>query len=570
MSERERAKGGMPQGQPHSVAPDGLLDPMTMGGFIAEATNRHQDRDAFRYNGETMTYGELGERIYEFARGLAAVGVTKGTRVGILLGNRPEWIVATFGAALLGAIAVPMSTFATADERQHMLRHADVTILVTQESLLSRNFVDELTRMYPDLECARPGAFYDTRVPHLRRVFCLGRRNATGAVETWDDLVERGRQIPDGLVEAMAANVSPADDALIQYTSGSTALPKAVLHYQRTPPVKFREYVETYGIQPTDRVLAPQQFFWAFAQVPGAALAGGACFVCMERFDGQTALELIEKYRITVVQPAGYQTTVLSELAAEGNYDLSSLRVVVRPGFTPTAELRERAEFACGYGLTENFTAVTTLPYNAPLELRQTTNGLPPESVTVEIVDPVTGVSLPPGQDGEIAIKGRTVMRGYYKMEPERCFDERGFYRTKDMGLIDADGYLHYIGRASTMIKTSGANVSPTEVQDALMSSGLVAIAAVVGVAHPVAGEAVVALVAPKQDARPSEEELKAHVKTRIAAYKVPRRILFLREDEMPTTGTGKIDFGNSRELAAKRLVQANDDPKWADFLREA
>lgn len=556
-------------GRTPSIAPDGELDPLTMGGYLAELTNRHHDEEVFLDDGVSWTYGEFGLRVHEIARGLVGVGVTKGTRVGILMGNRPEWVAATFGAALVGAIAVPMSTFATVAEREHMMRHSDVAILLTQATLLNRDFVSELTSTYLGLAEGAPGPFFDERLPNLRRIFCLGLEAAHGAIEPWQALLSAGSVVPSGVVRAMAANVSPVDDGLIQYTSGSTSLPKAVLHYQRSVPIKLREYAEAFGLRPGDRVLAPQQYFWAFAQVPGAALAGGASIVCMERFDGPTALDWIEKYRITVVQPAGYQVPVLAELAAVGAHDLSSLRFVAKAGFTPTRELEEKQWFVSGYGLTENLTAVATHRYDDPIEVRRASNGQPHDSVTVEIIDPVTGEPLPTGQEGEIAIKGLTLMRGYYKMAPEECFDERGFYRTKDMGFLDEAGYLHYVGRASTMIKTSGANVSPTEVQEALYSSGLVAVSAVVGLPHPIAGEAVVALVALKDGIEATEAQLRAHVKSTISSYKVPRRFVIVGESEIPTTGSGKIDFGNSRRAVSRLLIETSEDAAWVALLKE-
>ena len=562
----------MSKGQTHAAGMgedelDPALDLLTMGGFITEITRRHAERYAFFYNGELLTYKELGDLVHLFARGLAAIGVTKGTRVGVLMSNRPEFVVAIFGATLIGAIAVPMSTFATPEERDYMLRHSDVAILITQKMLLKRNFVEELSSLHPLLASAKPGNLYDAAVPNLRRIFCLGLSRRSGAFETWDDLLIKGHAIPERLVNAMAANVVPTDDAMIQYTSGSTAFPKAVVHYHRSPCLQFPKAAEKVRMKSTDRVLAPYQFFWAFAQVPGAALASGACFFCMERFDPVLALDWIDRHHITVLWPTADQVSVLNEYAASKKHELSSVRLISKRGFAKTVGLRN--QFFSSYGCIENCTSATALPVDAPLNLRLTTDGLPYETTEFEIVDPESGLPLPYGQIGEVAIKGPTVMRGYYKVERERCFDDRGFYRTKDLGFMDSDGYFHFTGRLSTMIKTSGANVSPIEVEKALLASGQVAKAIVLGVPHPQAGEAVVAVVVPKPDASIQEDALKAYVKAHIAAFKVPRRILFVEESDISPTGTEKVNLDKTRELAIHRLAAFGEDPTWTALLIE-
>jgi acyl-CoA synthetase (AMP-forming)/AMP-acid ligase II len=226
----------------------------------------------------------------------------------------------------------------------------------------------------------------------------------------------------------------------------------------------------------------------------------------------------------------------------------------------PIAKLAgiEKDEYGTGasYGLSETFTIASGIPADSPAELRRATHGRPWPGNAFRIVDPLTGEPLPPGQEGEIALKGATTMRGYYKVAPERSFDADGFFHTQDGGSLDAQGYLHWSGRLSNLIKTGGANVSPVEIEEALAKHPAVKVGVAVGVEHPTLGEAIVLCAVPTEGSALDEAEIRAFLRERLSAYKVPRRVLAFRADELSYTGNQKVQVQPLREKALARLAE--------------
>jgi fatty-acyl-CoA synthase len=307
-------------------------DDLTHGRFIAQVAERYPGNEALVFGDRRLTYEQLHAEVRAFGKGLLALGVTKGSKVAVMLANRPEFVVAAYGATLIGAVAVPVSTLAAADERDYILGHCDASLLVTQASLVDRRFVDELIADHPDIGDAEPGRIAVARFPHLRRIVCVGPVPGHRSVEGWEDVVAAGTRVDDAVLDAAAASVVPSDDALIIYTSGTTAHPKAVLHRQRGPVVQSWRWREQLGLDPSDRVWSPFPFFWTagLAFVLGGTLACGACFVCQEAFDAGEALELLERERITTVHTFPHSAAALVEHEDAHKRDLSSLRRVAQ------------------------------------------------------------------------------------------------------------------------------------------------------------------------------------------------------------------------------------------------
>jgi len=207
------------------------------------------------------------------------------------------------------------------------------------------------------------------------------------------------------------------------------------------------------------------------------------------------------------------------------------------------------------YGLSETFTIASMLPCNAPMELRRSTHGRPLPGMRLRILDPETGRSLPTGQEGEIAVQGVTFMKGYYKVPPEEYLDDEGYFHTQDAGSFDAEGFLHWSGRISNLVKTGGANVSPVEIEQALAGFPKLRIGLPVGVPHPSLGEALVLCAVPSDGAETDEAEIRSWLRERLAAYKVPRKVLFFRPDELSYTGNQKVQVAPLREKALARLA---------------
>jgi acyl-CoA synthetase (AMP-forming)/AMP-acid ligase II len=461
---------------------------------------------------------------------------------------------------MLGGVLVPVNTFASRSELKYIIRHSDASVLLMQPGVQKHQFLEDLLAEYPAIARGAPGRLRCLDLPQLRRVACIEIDAPLGGVETWGQLLAHEQGVGDDLLDEAIAEVEPSDDALLIYTSGTTAQPKGVLHTQRTPMLQSWRFAEVLRLTDEDRVFTTYPFFWTagIAMSIGPALSVGATLLLQEVFEPGEALALIERERATAVHAWPHQQKAMGEHPSAAGRDLRSVRKV--DFSAPIAKLAgiEKDEYGTGgtYGLSETFTIAAAIPADAPLELRQQTSGRPLPGMVFRIVDPVSGAPVAEGASGEIAVKGVTLMRGYYKVTPESTFDADGYFRTQDGGSLDAEGYLHWTGRLSNLIKTGGANVSPIEIEGHLENHPAIKVGMVVGVPHPTLGEAVVLCVVPAGDAKIDEAQVRAWLRERLAAYKVPKRVLVFRADQLAYTGNQKVQVAPLREAARKRLEE--------------
>ena len=530
---------------------------LTLAAFIRDVCDRHADRVALRFEGESWTFAELGRRVSRAARGLVGAGVVKGARVGVWMANRPEWVVAAYAAARLGAVVVPINTFAPSRERDYILRHGDVSLLLMQPELGDkRDFTAELLEDHAELRSGTPGRLRLPGLPALRRVFSLGE-SARGAIQPWSELESLGDDVDEALVDALSDEVSPADDGILIYTSGTTSHPKAVMHYSRAPVIQGYRMAEQLGITDEDVTVTVQPLFWTagIAHSLNSHLAVGATLVLIEVFDPEAALRAAADERATMVIAWPHQEKVMAEHPVARELDLSRLH---RLEFeSPLARLVgiERNEWGIygSYGMSETFTISTAYPWHATPEQRST-NGPPLPGMEIRIADPSTGAPLEVGEHGEIWVRGATLMRGYHKLEPEECFDADGWFATHDGGSLTEAGELLWTGRLSGMIKTGGANVAPLEIEGALDGCPGVSVGFAVGVPHPSLGEIVVLAAVPHPGASVDESRVREHLRERLASYKVPRRVFPFERAQLEFTGTQKVQLESLRQKILERL----------------
>jgi acyl-CoA synthetase (AMP-forming)/AMP-acid ligase II len=533
---------------------------LTLGRFLAQIAESWDERPAIQFEGRTTSYRGLERQSRQLARALIGAGVVKGARVAVHMANRPEWIVSAFAIGMVGGILVPVNTFARREEWQYILRHSDASLLLMQPSLRKHRYLEDLVAGYPAIALGDPGRLRCLELPQLRRVFCLGIDAGRGGVEAWPELLALQEGVPDALLDAVSEEVEPADDGVLIYTSGTTSLPKGVLHTQRAGVLQAWRFAEVLRFGPEERVYTTYPFFWTagIAMSIGATFAAGGRLLLQETFEPGAALDLIEAERATAIHAWPHQQKALREHPSAETRDLSSLRKLALS--SPLAALAgvERDEYGPGatYGLSETFTIASGIPADSPVELRKTTHGRSLPGMTFRIVDPHTDESLPAGEEGEIAVKGATLMRGYYKVLPESYLDGDGFFRTQDGGSLDAEGYLHWSGRLSNIIKTGGANVSPVEIEEALGKHPGVKVGIAVGIDHPTLGEAIVLCVVPAEGASVDEDEIRGFLRQRLAAYKVPKRVLAFRAEEISYTGNQKVQVAPLREAAVARLAE--------------
>jgi fatty-acyl-CoA synthase len=550
------------RGSPLADEPLGAL---TLGGFLREVCSKYGEREALVFRTSSgpvvrRTYEQIWDEAFTVARALVARGVTKETRVGLLVTNRPEWVSAMFGVALAGGTCVALSTFAKREELEYQLRIGDVSLLIFERSVLERDFAAELIDVCPDLASAR-GAMQSPRLPFLRRTVCIADEAPAGAFELWSDFLRGDALAPAPLVEAIGAEVAPTDRGMVFFSSGSTAKPKAIVHAHRAAAIQCWRWRHVFAIDPDVRTWTANGFFWSgnFCMAVGATLAAGGSLVLQRYFTPGESLRLMQTERVTLPLAWPHQWAALVADSAWSEVDLSSLRYVGE-----TSPLRAHPtvkstwqEPLSAYGNTETLTLSTVHPSGTPAAVSDGNHGLPLPGNTIRILDVATGRLLKRGEAGEIAVKGPTLMLGYLRAAAEDVFDDEGFFRTGDGGFVDDAGQLHWQGRLNDIIKTGGANVSPLEIDTVLLDCPGVKVAATVGVPHATLGEMVVSCVVSEAGAALDESQVRAFASKRLSSYKVPRRVLFLQESDLTLTGSNKVKTAPLRELAARRLTQA-------------
>ena len=534
---------------------------LTLGGLLAETCAAHRELEAVAARAgdgavTRWTYGDLWDQSRRYAKGFMATGVGRGSRVGVLMPNRAGWLAAAFGVALCGGVTVPLSTFATADELAQLITHSGINVLVAQRGF-ARSPLEALAGDCPALLEGPSAPLMSPRFPLLRRIYDVDGAAAGGACAPIDALLDAGNDVPDEVLDAAIAAVSPADDALIIYTSGSTELPKGVLHAHRSPALQSWRFASRQRLLPGDRVYSAFPFFWTagFAMVMGSTLAAGGCLCIAETFSAEEALRTIQDEKVTIVHVWPHHSAQIRDCPTNADYDLSTVRndpQRFRPG--GDKEQVGLGSSRAGYGMSETFTLVASAPVDSSRDILDGSHGFLLPGNAMRIIEPQTHEPLGPGEEGEILVKGTTLMRGYVGLPPEACFDTDGFFHSGDTGYIDERGLLHWTGRATELIKTGGANVSPVELETLLARHPGLLSAAVVGLADEMLGEIVVACVVPRPGAQVDEDDVRAYAREHLSSFKVPRRVLFFTEDELPVTSSDKVQHAELRRLAAARI----------------
>ena len=546
------------------LAQEDGLGALTLGGFLREVMDRYDQREAlvFRHADGTFerwSYAALWTRSLAVARSLVAAGLGKGERVGVLMTNRPEFLSAVFGTALAGGVATPLSTFSTPDELDYLLKTSACSVLLLEEKILKKDFASMIRGLDPVAAAGSPDAFASDRFPYLRLIAAVGG-GAGGAIMSWDALIELGREIIEERVIGRADSVAPADPGVLFFSSGSTAKPKGILSSHLGVTLQMWRMGPQQGLGNGVRSWTANGFFWSgnFAMVVGGTLAMGGSIVLQSTFQPAEALTLMEEQNVSFLFAWPHQWEQLIAAPNWESADLSSL-VYVDAECPIAAHPKVNVSWIeprhC-YGNTETFTLSTAYPANTTREEAANSHGVPLPGNTIRIVDPFDGRVVPLGERGEIAVKGPTLMLGYLGTPLFETLDENGYFRTGDGGWLDAEGRLHWEGRLNDIIKTGGANVSPLEIDEVIRTCPGVKVVQTVGVPHETLGELVVSCVVPHDAATLDEEMIQNHARTRLASYKVPRRVLFFAADEFELTGSAKIKTADLRRLAAERIAQ--------------
>jgi acyl-CoA synthetase (AMP-forming)/AMP-acid ligase II len=538
------------------VAPTPDL-PLTVSGLLRRWVDQTGDAEFLVTEDERLTAAQADSRSAELARGLLAVGAGHSTHVGLLFPSGIEFAVGWLAAARIGAVAVPISTFSTSDELRWLLAHAHIGVLLCAHAYRSHDYPASLARALDGLDLQKPPPFFVAGAPALRRVYVRGAAPDLNAENRESALLDAGAAIHPEFLAAVEAGVRPADPMVIVHTSGSTSTPKGVVHTHGGLIRHLDTLNQIRGLRAGDRLFSNSPFFWigGLAYSLLGSLVARSTLILSTSGDPRRTLELIERERPRLVN--GFAQTVAAVLDdptyPERDFcsvEAGNLYAIMPRHLRPAdPELRHNM-----LGMTETGSVCLTWPDESDLpESLRGSFGKPVPGLEARIVDPETLRDCPIGVVGELWFRGPALMAGYYGRERHEVFTADGWYRSGDLCSVDAQGFFYFKGRRGDMIKTAGANVSPREVEAALRDVTPCAQAIAFGVDDAERGQIVAAAVVLPAGATFEESALRAALREKLSAYKVPRRILALSPEQLPLLSSGKPDLRRLAELVAKR-----------------
>jgi acyl-CoA synthetase (AMP-forming)/AMP-acid ligase II len=508
-----------------SVAASDPRSVRTMPELLRAAAAAYGDAPAVTLSAETIpddavSFAELDARSAELARGLVARGAGKGTRIGFIFGNSPNFALVLAAIARIGAIAIPISTLVKGNELVRILRQSDVAGLIVQRSLLGHDYVERVSEALA-LDTARGPDLMSAEAPYLRWIVSTGD-GLPPAFRPLEWLTEAASEVPDAVLRAIEAEVHTTDQAIEIYTSGSMALPKGVKHNQGPLVFRAQYQAKMLGLARGQEYRAFLPMFWIGGLMMYLLpdLVAGAVTTCTEG-------------------------TSTSNRASMGSVlDKDDL-----------AALGQKPPF-WGLGMSE-----TLGPYSWGDELRAEGRLLCApmdhfaDRYEVRIADE-NDCPVGDGEIGEMQLRGYPVTPGLHKVERDEYFTPDGYYRTGDLCEVEGSR-VHFVGRDGDMIKTSSSNVSPAEVEMELMELDEVHIAYVLGLPDEQRGQLVAAAVVPREGAKLDFARIEAELKQRMSGYKVPKAYAEFTHAEIPMLPSNKVARRVLAEMLAERLGRA-------------
>jgi len=533
-------------------AGDGL--PLTIPRLLRERAAQRGDAPLLVVDDARLGYAEADRRSATLARALLAAGAGPGTRVAILHPNGPEFAVAFLAATRIGAIAVPLSTFSTRSELVSLLRRADVAFLLASARHRANDFGASLRDGLDAFDPDRTPPLFSPAAPSLRRIaFDLEGDSAFDPGWTLSGLLAGASRVGEDVLRAAEAQVRPADPLVIVHTSGTTSEPKGVVHTHGALIRHQDNLNEMRRYAPPEVLFSSSPFFWIGGLAYGllGTLVAGARLVCSNAPTAAGVLDVLERERPTMVN--GFAASV-AHLASDPSFagrDLSSIRRgnlwPLLPADVRPADTERRHAML---GMTEAGSVCLADPDEGEQpEHRRGSFGRAVPGFETRVVAVEADRDCAPGEVGELCLRGPFLMQGYDGRERHATFDREGWFHTGDLVSRDAAGYFYFRGRRGEMIKAAGANVSPREVEAAILeAAGLVA--HVVGIDDAVRGQIVAALIRDPGDGREVDvEALRRALRERLSAYKVPGRFRVVPAEAVPMTSSGKPDLRALKEL---------------------
>ncbi len=534
---------------------------LTMGAMLRESARTIGDGDALVFPDRRLSHAQLNAAARRWAKAFIKQGIKPGHHIGILLPTCPEFVEVLFGAAMAGAVAVPVNARYQPGELAYLIKDANLAMLVTTGRVAdSLDFGERLLAALPSLAAQQDcWALALAEAPSLGQIVCLEDKCANHLV-TMAAVLSAGDRIDDSEVDRVIGNVAPDSCALILYTSGTTANPKGCMISGRAMVGNSRNLGKRYQISAEDKVWSPLPIYHIAGILPMTMILDtGGAYLTVPYFEAGVALGMLQDEGATVAYPSF--VTIMQDLISHPDFattDLSSMRLMnsnfaVQPAWIKGAMVKAMPGIihVGTYGLTEGAGTICTSRLDDDFEQRTGRLGVPLDDWEVRIVDMESGRECKPGEKGEICARGPHMLSGYYNAADKTTESIReGWLHTGDIGSFDENGQIMFHGRTKDMLKVGGENVAAAEIEAALQSHPAVKLAQVVAIPDDRYVEIPAAFIELADGASASAEELIAHCRGAIANFKVPRHVRFVTEWPMSTSKIQK--FRLQKELIAE------------------
>ena len=543
---------------------------LTLFNLLERAGTQYPDKIGLVTPGESYTYSRLLDQVRCTAQSLLEAGVGPEDRVATLFDTRGEWVILNLAVCCLGGIMVPLNMRLQAQELRQELRTAQASVLITLDRHKEHDLLERIANACPDMISVGGGRIQSASLPDLRMTFCFSPQN-----NRIDPPYGDFREVLDttGLgeyesIQHYTTAIDPEDTLLIMFTSGSTGASKGVMLSHRSIIGQAFHLNQLLTMGPTDRYLNLLPFFHIAGYVQGIVLNlfAGSSLHLLDTFDAQEAVSRIEQDEITVLAAMPITTQRFLDYASLTGIELKTLEKVHAVDAVFCERYRQQSGatlFTAAYGLTESALGVSA---GVLKEKHQKTRtgyvGYPFSGISVIILDLKTREEVPPNSIGEIAFKGWNLLQGYLgdTRPEESLFDKQGHFLTGDLGYMDQDGALYFLGRSKEMVKTGGENVSQLEVENFLQENVPgVKSSYVIGVPDQLWGEVVTAVIEPVVDFEVNSELVRTHCAGKIASFKIPRYVLPMPRAGWPLKASGKVDKRELRQWAMEQVGFACD-----------
>lgn len=540
------------------------VDGRSIGAVLRTTSQAQADRDAlvFPQLGLRWSFAEFHRRVRVVSRALVGWNLGAGDHLGVWATNWPEWLLLQFAAAEIGAVLVNVNPAYRDHELGYVIEQADLAALFLTDSFKTSQYELIAERVIPELSQPSTDPLVSKRFPKLRLVISIKDNVQVAGIHSWSAFLSRADRVHSDTIDQMVDAVGANDPANIQYTSGTTGMPKGAMLSHRNLLLNAYHVGSRQRITPADRVCIPVPFYHCFGCVMGTLMCvvhGATMVIPAESFDPDASLKAIAQERCTAIYgvPTMFHAMLHSPLMAEHRGD--SLRTGIMAGSPCPIELMKRVigvlgarEITIAYGLTEAAPVITQTETTEPIDIRVSTVGRPLPGVEVKLID-AEGATVEGDRIGELCTRGHGVMIGYYNM-PEatgRAINADGWLRTGDLAQRLETGHYKITGRSKDMIIRGGENIYPREIEEFLLTHPDIRDVQVVGLPDEKFGEEVCAWIIARDNSAIDPDGIRAFCRERIAHFKVPRYIEFV--EDWPLTVTGKVQKFRLREMGIDR-----------------